>query len=427
MVFVLGCNFIISAQALTLTIEDLFRQVEEANSEVQIARKDVAIASMRQQAEKDGRLPDIGMSLEGNYIGNVFVLDRDFTNATRSPMTHWGNSFGVSVYQPLYTGGELSAKIRRADAQINIAQNNVEIVGNQMKMLILQSYLELFKNLNLLNVYDENIRLTGELIDEMRARANQGLVLANDVTRYDLNLSNLKYDRLTLVNTIRNLNYTLVSYLHLNDCDSIVPTIDFGRINFSAAPLSEWMATSRQKSPSLKKYNLQQAESAENERIINSQRLPKIGLNAAASVAAPITTHTPVLDKNLARWYFGFSVSFTPSAFYKTNHKLQAARMETERLQDARTAHEETIDRSLDRAYKSYVEAIEHVSTQQKNVELASENYRIIERRYNNDLSLLTDMLDASASKLDAETRLVNAQVNVLYYYFQLKYLSGII
>jgi outer membrane protein TolC len=394
---------------------------------VQLARKDVAIASMKQKAEKDSRLPDINAALEGDYLGNVYVLDRDFTNATRSKMTHWGNSFGVTVYQPLYTGGAITERINRAGLQTNLAENNVLIVEDQMKMLILQCYLELFKNRNLLSVYDENIRITGELIDEMRARAEQGLVLANDVTRYDLNLSNLKYDRLTVVNTIRNLNYNLLSYLHINDCDTIVPTIDFERINFSASPLTEWIALSRQNSPALKRYDLQHKETSSTEKIIKSERLPKIGLNAGASVAAPITTHTPVLDKNLARWYVGFSVAFTPSAFYKTNHKLQASQLEIERINDARTAHEEKIDRNLDRAYKSYVEAIEHVTTQKKNVELASENYRIVERRYNNDLSLLTDMLDASASKLDAETRLVNAQVDVLYYYFQLKYHSGII
>jgi outer membrane protein TolC len=426
-VVISGCIFTGQAQSVTLTIEDLFQQVENSNSEVQLARKDVEISSMRQMAERDGRLPDIGVALEGDYIGNVFVLDRDFTNATRSPMTHWGNSLGVSVYQPLYTGGELTAKVLRADAQTNIAANNVTIVEDRMKMIILQCYLELFKNRNLLSVYDENIRITGELIDEMRARVDQGLVLSNDVTRYDLNLSNLHYDRLTVVNTIRNLNYNLVSYLHLSDVDTIVPTIDFDRINFSAAPLSEWVATSRRESPTLKHYELQHAENAANQKVIKSSTLPKIGINAGASVAAPITTHTPVLDKNLAKWYVGLSLSFTPSAFYKTGHKLQAAKLENERINDARAAQEESIDRSLDRAYKSYLEAIEHVATQKKNVELASENYRIVERRYNSDLSLLTDMLDASAAKLDAETRLVNAQVDVLYYYFQLKYLSGII
>jgi outer membrane protein TolC len=415
------------AQSVTLTIEDLFQQVEISNSEVLLARKDVEISSMRQQAERDGRLPDIGVALEGDFIGNVFVLDRDFSNATRSPMTHWGNSLGISVYQPLYTGGEYSAKVSRAGLQTDIAANNAAIVEDRMKMIILQCYLELFKNRNLLSVYDENIRITGELIGEMRARVDQGLVLSNDVTRYDLNLSNLHYDRLTVLNTIRNLNYNLVSYLHLADVDTIVPTIDFDRINFSAAPLTEWMATSRRESPSLKLYALQNAENAANQKVIKSATLPKVGINAGASVAAPITTHTPVLDKNLAKWYVGLSVSFTPSALYKTGHKLQAARMENERINDARAAREESLDRSLDRAYKSYQEAIEHVATQKKNVELASENYRIVERRYNSDLSLLTDMLDASAAKLDAETRLVNAQVDVLYYYFQLKYLSGII
>jgi outer membrane protein TolC len=416
-----------SAQTVTLTIEDLFQQVEKSNSEVQLARKDVAISSMRHKAERDSRLPDIGLNLEGDYIGNVYVLDRNFTNPTRSRMTHWGNSFALSVNQAVYTGGETTAKIRRAGAQTEMAQNNVEMVEDQMKMRILQCYLELFKHQNLLNVYNENISITGELIDEMRARAAQGLVLGNDVTRYDLNLSNLKYDRLTVANTIKNLNYSLQSYLHLNETDSIVATIDLDRINFSAAPLSEWMEKSRTDAPALKHYDLQHSESTANEKLVRSAVLPKIGVNAAASMAAPITTHTPVLDKNLSRWVVGVNVSFTPSAFYKSSHKLQAARLETERTREARAAQEESTDRNLDRAYKSYIEAIEHVATQKKNVELASENYRIVERRYNNDLSLLTDMLDASASKLDAETRLVNAQVDVLYYYFQLKYLSGTI
>jgi outer membrane protein TolC len=56
-----------NAQEISLTIEDLFQQVEKANSEVKIARKDVDISSMRQKSEKDSRLPDIGVSLEGDY------------------------------------------------------------------------------------------------------------------------------------------------------------------------------------------------------------------------------------------------------------------------------------------------------------------------------------------------------------------------
>jgi outer membrane protein TolC len=70
-------------------------------------------------------------------------------------------------------------------------------------------------------------------------------------------------------------------------------------------------------------------------------------------------------------------------------------------------------------------QSYDRLSTEEKNVELATENYRIVENRFNNQLALLSDMLDASTSKLDADVRLVNARINIVYYYYQLKYNSG--
>ncbi|KAK9660852.1 hypothetical protein QE152_g41458, partial [Popillia japonica] len=45
-------------------------------------------------------------------------------------------------------------------------------------------------------------------------------------------------------------------------------------------------------------------------------------------------------------------------------------------------------------------ESFEQLRTQQKSVELATQNYDVVNNRYNNDLALLTDMLDASNTKL---------------------------
>ena len=39
-------------------------------------------------------------------------------------------------------------------------------------------------------------------------------------------------------------------------------------------------------------------------------------------------------------------------------------------------------------------------------------------------MALLTDMLDASNSKLEAELSLVDADINIIYNYFKLKYIS---
>ena len=58
-------------------------------------------------------------------------------------------------------------------------------------------------------------------------------------------------------------------------------------------------------------------------------------------------------------------------------------------------------------------------------MELAGQNYAVIQNRYKNELSLITDMLDASNAKLSAEVQLANAQIDIAFNYYKLLYLTG--
>jgi outer membrane protein TolC len=71
------------------------------------------------------------------------------------------------------------------------------------------------------------------------------------------------------------------------------------------------------------------------------------------------------------------------------------------------------------------LETNEQQNTQQKSVELANQNYAVVSNRYKNDMALITDMLDASNAKLSAEVQLANAQINIIFNYYKLLYISG--
>jgi outer membrane protein TolC len=71
------------------------------------------------------------------------------------------------------------------------------------------------------------------------------------------------------------------------------------------------------------------------------------------------------------------------------------------------------------------LETYEQLNTQQKSVELANQNYSVVSNRYKNDMALITDMLDASNAKLSAEVQLANAQINIIFNYYKLLYISG--
>ena len=56
---------------------------------------------------------------------------------------------------------------------------------------------------------------------------------------------------------------------------------------------------------------------------------------------------------------------------------------------------------------------------------LADEKYAVVQNRYDDGLALLTDMLDASDSKLSADLDAVDAEINIIYNFFKLKYICN--
>lgn len=59
-----------------------------------------------------------------------------------------------------------------------------------------------------------------------------------------------------------------------------------------------------------------------------------------------------------------------------------------------------------------YLEAYEELKSGEKNVELAARNYHTTATRFAEGMALITDMLDAANSRLDAEQQLVNARTD---------------
>lgn len=235
------------AQEVEMSIDDMFGRVEQHNIDVKTARQSVSISAEQKKA-KVKKLPDVNFSVAANYLGDATILNRDFSNATRSEMPHFGNSISLSAYQPVYAGGRVSAGIGQAENRERMADNELNIVTDNMKMEALECYLDLFKHRNLLSVYDENIALTEKLVSEMKGRSEQGLVLANDITRYELNLLNLNYDRTVIVDGIDHLNHNLLTYLDLDESTVVIPLLKFEDGEAVESSVDYWLELARQNS-----------------------------------------------------------------------------------------------------------------------------------------------------------------------------------
>ena len=76
-------------------------------------------------------------------------------------------------------------------------------------------------------------------------------------------------------------------------------------------------------------------------------------------------------------------------------------------------------------AYTLWVEAGQQLVSEQKKLELATENYRRILNGYEQQVALITDMTDASNQKLETELQLTTAQTMQIMRYFELQKVTG--
>ncbi len=410
----------------SLSISQLLELVAQNNNDVAAARRDLEASRQGEQVAYNAKLPDINASLNLNFLGNITIMDRDFTDAKGYHMPHLGNSLELSIYQPIYAGGAINAGIDMAKTRTRLSETALSQTRQDASIRAVCCYLELCKASNLKAVYEENISLTRKLIADITARYKEGVALKNDITRYELRLSTLDYDLLTINNHIQVLNHDLCLLLGLSQGTEIETEMSE---QLQSLPSTEgqpqWLERTMQNSTLLKTLDLQENLNSLEYRQLKAQRLPRIGLVAGDKFSGPIDFEIPVINSNYNFWFVGVNVSYNLSSLFKTPKSMAANRLEKEAIVSHRDAATDRLNSTINDTYTQYLQAFRMLQTEEKNVQLADENYNLVENRYNNQLALLTDMLDASTAKLDAEVRLVNARVNIIYYYYQLKYNSG--
>ena len=119
-------------------------------------------------------------------------MDRDFTNGQNIKMPHFGNNLAIKATQLIYGGGVVNTGIAMAKLKEEMASVNMEATRSRVRFMLTGFYLDLYKLQNVLKVYDRNIELAKVVIADTKARNEAGVVLQNDITRYELLLKNLE-------------------------------------------------------------------------------------------------------------------------------------------------------------------------------------------------------------------------------------------
>ena len=417
-----------------MTISQLFQKVEDNSKSLRTSLSGVEAAHLGIESAKSKKLPDLDASLSFSYIGNALITDRDFSNVHGLKSPHFGNNFAFQAQQVFYAGGAINAGIKLAELGKQQAEVGVKLTRQQIRFIALGQYLDLYKIDNRIKVYEKNIELTRQLIDDIKEKQTHGMALKNDITRYELQMESLKLGLTALRNNRSILNHQLCNTLGMNQDSQmnqgnqeiqIIPDATITDKTYGKEGEAYWQTAGTLNSPLLEQSSNAIRIAEQKEKIAKSDLLPKVAFVAADNFDGPILFELPPVDKNLNVWYVGVGVKYSLSSLFKNNKRIKQAAVETRQAKEAHAVQAEQLNNNVQAAYVQYQQTYVELETQRKSVELAQQNYDVMNARYLSQLALVTDMVDASNLKLNAELSEVDARINIVYAYYRMKYVAG--
>ncbi len=377
------------------------------------------MAAQQTEIAKLQKLPNISASATAGYLGDALVLDPDFSKVMTLDVPHFGNSFAVQASQLLFKGGVVKKSIEAATIKEQLAELDLEKDKQNIKFIVISNYLDISKLINQKKVYENNKNLAEQRLKNVKDYYKQGVVTRNEVIRGELILQQIEQAILVIDNNKSILNYNLNIALGLPENTEIIPTENIeGKLVEREKGYYIDLAYGGNPLLNSARKNIELAE--KNVEIINTDKYPTLAAVAGYNMQRPLTTDIPFQDMYANTWQVGLSLSYNIDNLYKTKQKLKLGNLQKSHADETLTLIQQNVEMGVNAAYIKYRESIKNANILLESQRLAQENYKIIEAKYLNQLAIQAEMTDATNAKLEAELQYTNAEITILYQYYNL-------
>lgn len=188
--------------SLRISLDELFARGAEQHLQLRADRLKEQMAEERIRDARTARMPDISIGLKGGVLGQPVVWQNGLNDPTRPDTPDWQQNYTVDFTQPLYQGGKIKYSIRKAGLEQDIARLQTATDRADIKLELLEQYLNLFSLYKQDRVLNRNIEESERRLKDIRRMKEEGIITNNDVLRSEMQLTN---DRLAVTETRNNI------------------------------------------------------------------------------------------------------------------------------------------------------------------------------------------------------------------------------
>jgi len=406
--FLLFTVFIADAQPRTLNLDEAVQLGVQNSKQLKRSQYKIDEALSRLAQAKDLRLPDAKVSFQ--YL-HALMMSRliSIPGVTKDPLklpfdfpAYLGT---LSVSEPIFNGNQFKYARQSADLMVQMSRLDADKDKEDIMWLVIDSYMNYDKILENQLITAQNMQDIQNKLDEIVKYEGQGLATQNDVLRYQLQKSQMQLTEIELENNRKVANYNMNVILGLPDSTEIIlPKIDYKvHETLVFADLLQQAETNRRELQDLS-YETKLADVTVKK--LHDQRLPTVAASAGAYYINPTGQVIPTHNNLIAPVTLGIGASWDIGTLYKNKNKEKEASLQRQELNTAHDQAADDIRKDVHEQFMMYQTAMEKIKILQVAVDQATENERITESKFKNNLVNTTD-------RIDAQTQLYQARVNL--------------
>ncbi|WP_227413209.1 TolC family protein [Chryseobacterium culicis] len=397
------------------------------NKNIQISHLKQEMSVTKEKDLKMEKLPDIEFHTSYNQVTNLFQHQNGvFNKATKYDIINGMYDFTLSASIPVYMGGKIKNTEKKAAIDTEISALRTHMDERQLKMSIITAFLQIHHLKEQQSLINDKMKEDSVNIKQVKALKANGVVTVNEVLRTSLQLSNHKMSWTELDNDIQIAEHKLKTILSLPENQEMHVNTENLISDKAEIPYVDELtqvALTKNESVEITHKNLSLKEL--DQKITKANYLPKITAGGEYFLKYPNMMFFPPEPYAYRLGMVGINLTYPIENLYKNKYKMQEARENINLAHLQIEENEENVRHNVYEAYKKFEETDQKVKIAEEAINQAKENYRIVRTKYANKLSLITELIDADNSYLEAESNLISVKINRQLKYYQLQYTIG--
>jgi outer membrane protein TolC len=414
---------------LTLSLAQALQMGIDSSKSLKISNSRMQLAEAKYNQAVDATIPSVRFNAGYTRLSDIEEPKFLFPGATEPialfPVYVNNYSAALSVSETIFSGFRLkyakeSQKLLRDAAKFENSNDK-----NEISFAIINAFFNLYKLRVSAAVIDSNLALIKERLRETDVALKNGMATKNDVLRWQMQQSNLELTRIDVNNNIEIANYNLNLMLGLNGNMRIEPDTNSVNAVTAQKTFSDYLAAAESNRNDVAAAELRSRASYNALRVAQNSYLPRIAVNGELLDARPNVRYIPPIDEFRTTWSAGISLQWDLVSLYSNRHNVDEARALYRQSMENYSVLTDEMKSEINRNYRMYTEAIQKEVVMKKNLEQATENYRLTDSRFRNSLVILSDLLDADNQMLSAQINLAITRADIQIAYYRLLKSTG--